>query len=136
MMPPPKMTRLSSSDTEDSLLREIDPRRGGNRRSISVTLSNHIHHNNASTASSSDGLKNSKTSANCENIWKGSSGTNKSDAMKIRTMMRRAASVHASGPGRTPSYSGSRTIPRGAKSARVRAFCVHGLKLSEASYPG
>src|SRR5437764_14798170 len=100
MMPLPKMTRLSSSDTEDLLPREIDPRREGNRRSISVALGDHIHHDNASTPSSSGGLKDSKTSANCENIWKGSSGTNKSDAMTIRTEIRRAASVHASGPGR------------------------------------
>src|SRR5436190_7540104 len=91
-------------------MRYIVPRREGNHRSFSVDLCYHIYHDNASTAFSSGVLKDSKTSANYENIWKGSSGTNKSDAMTIRTEMGRAASVHASGPGRAPSYSGSRTM--------------------------
>jgi kinesin family protein 18/19 len=117
MMPPPKMTRLSSSDTEASPLREIENGRGQNRPSISITLLDHVHPDNASTTSSSDGENNWKDSTDGENCWKGPNNATKADAMKIRSAVRRASSVHNSGTNGTPIYSASRTQRRRSPTA-------------------
>lgn len=111
MMPPPRMTRLSSSDTEASPLRDIDPGRAQNRPSITITPLDHVHPDSASVTSSSES----------EN-WRpsSSSGTTKADAMKIRTAMRRASSVHATGNG-TPSYGVPRTQRRRSPTAASAA---------------
>ena len=114
VMPPPKMTRLSSSDTEASPLREIENGRIQNRPSISVTTHDQVQPDNASMTSSSDGENNWKDSADGENCWKGPNNATKIDAMKIRSAVRRASSVHASG---TPIYSASRTQRRRSPTA-------------------
>jgi kinesin family member 18/19 len=116
-MPPPKMTRLSSSDSEASPLREIENGRVQNRPSISITPLDHVHPDNASITSSSDGENNWKDSTDGENCWKGPNNATKADAMKIRSAVRRASSVHASGTNGTPVYSASRTQRRRSPTA-------------------
>ena len=117
MMPPPKMTRLSSSDTEVSPLREVENGRLQNRPSISVTPYDQAQPDNASMTSSSDGETSWKDSADGENCWKGPNNSTKADAMKIRSAVRRASSVHASGISSTPIHSASRTQRRRSPTA-------------------
>ena len=102
-MPPPKMTILTSSDTENSPLRDLDPSQAQNRAPM-LPL-DPVLPDNASTASSSDG----------ENGWK--STASKSDAIKIRSAVKRASSVHSSGNHGTPGYMASRTQRRRSPTA-------------------
>ena len=110
------MTRLSSSDTEASPLREIENGRVQNRPSISITSLEHVHQDNASMTSS-DGENNWKDSTDGENSWKGPNRATKADAVKIRSAVRRASSVHAFGTNGTPIYSASRTQRRRSPTA-------------------
>jgi len=84
MMPPPRMTHLSSSDDEISPLREINPTHVQNRPSLAPF----DHIDNASATSSSDN----------ENNWKHTPPlTDRADAMKIRSAVKRASSIRSSG---------------------------------------
>ncbi|KAK6386931.1 tubulin-dependent ATPase kip3 [Exophiala oligosperma] len=85
-MPPPRMTPLSSSDSETSPLREIDPSKATNRRSL--TPSNK-HVLDIGTDSSSN------PSSDTEN----QNNPNKDEVMKIREAVRRSSSVRRSGIG-------------------------------------
>jgi kinesin family member 18/19 len=100
IMPPPRMTRLSSSDDENSPLREINPTHVQNRPSLAPF----DHIDNASATSSSDN----------ENNWKHTPPlTDRADAMKIRSAVKRASSIRSSGiNGNT-----SRTVRRRSPSA-------------------
>jgi kinesin family protein 18/19 len=116
MLPPPKMTRLSSSDSEASPLREIENGRVPTRPSISITPLDHVHPDHASMTSS-DGENNWKDFTDSENSWKGPNSAIKADAIKIRSAVRRASSVHASGAYGTPIHSASRTQRRRSPTA-------------------
>jgi kinesin family member 18/19 len=117
MMPAPKITRLSSSDTEASPLREIENGRAQKRPSISITAFDQGRIDNTSMASSSDGENNWPNSTDGENSWKGPNNATKADVMKIRSAVRRASSVHASGTNGTPIYLASRTQRRRSPTA-------------------
>ena len=103
-MHPPRMTLLSSSDNENSPLRDIEPSRAQIRQSLSRNESTHV--DTASIASSSDG----------ENNWKPSS-TTKSDAVRIQSAMKRASSVRSSGANGAPGYMASRNQRRRSPTA-------------------
>ena len=68
-------------------------------------------------ASSSDGENNWPNSTYGENSWKGPNNATKADVMKIRSAVRRASSVHASGTNSAPIYSVSRTQRRRSPTA-------------------
>ncbi|KAF7503698.1 hypothetical protein GJ744_003376 [Endocarpon pusillum] len=100
MLPPaPTMTRLSSSDTEQSPLRDIEPGHAHNRRSS---------HNPppASTAENSGSDTENKPSSSSSLT---TAASTKSEAIKIRAAMKRAslASTLAGTPGYMQSHSRS-----------------------------
>ena len=99
-MLPPTMTHLSSSDTEQSPLRDIKPSRAQNRPSL-----DHTH-----TAPNSD-QSGSDTENTCRPPFP--NATTKSDAIKIRSAMKRASLAAAANPG----YMHSRTQRRRSPTA-------------------
>lgn len=101
-MLPPKMTPLSSSDSELSPLRELDPSRAANRRSIGQVS------NKPTLDVGTDNSSNSSTtSSDTENY----THPGKEDAMRIRDAVRRSSSVRRSG------MHGSRTKRRRSPTA-------------------
>src|SRR5204863_8095481 len=82
-----------------------------------ITQPDHVHLDNSSMTSSSDGENNWKDSVDGESCWKGPNNTTKADAMKIRSVVKRASSVHVSGPNGTPVHSASRTQRRRSPTA-------------------
>ncbi|EXJ83319.1 kinesin family member 18/19 [Capronia coronata CBS 617.96] len=88
-MLPPKMTSLSSSDSDESPLRELDPSKAANRRSLTPMSSNKAAGNVGSDNASNSSASNSDT----ENQGHPS----KDEAMKIRDAVRRSNSVRRSG---------------------------------------
>ena len=77
---PPSLTQLSS-DSDTSPLRDIDPSKAANRSSLSYV--ENVTPNNSANNSGSDG----------ENGW----NANKSDAMQIKTAIKRVSAVTPSG---------------------------------------
>ncbi|EXJ87147.1 kinesin family member 18/19 [Capronia epimyces CBS 606.96] len=99
-MLPPKMTPLSSSDSDESPLRELDPSRAANRRSITP--------NQAAGNACADNASNSSASnSDTENHGH----PNKDETMKIRDAVKRSNSVRRSG------INGSRTQRRRSPTA-------------------
>ena len=109
MMPPPRMTRLSSSDTENSPLRDVDPGRIQNRPSM--TLLDHNEKQDSGSVSSSD-----TENTGSWNTTSSSGNMGRSDAMKVGAAVRRASSVHGHGHG-TPAHSINRTQRRRSPTA-------------------
>ncbi|KAK5197726.1 tubulin-dependent ATPase kip3 [Exophiala xenobiotica] len=87
-LPAPKMTSLSSSDSEPSPLREIDPSKAANRRSMTP-----MTFENPSFGGCADNASNSSSDA--ENH----SNSDKDDAMRIRDAVKRSSSLRRSGIG-------------------------------------
>lgn len=105
-MLPPTMTHLSSSDTEQSPLRDIEPSRAQNRPSL-----NHIQSTYPADHSGSDTENSSRPSCTT------TSSTTRSDAMRIRSAMKRASLA----TGGTPGYMQSRTQRRRSPTAATAA---------------
>lgn len=99
---PPKMTPLSSSDSEISPLREVDPSKASNRRSITPIQSKKPDKDMCDTGSNS-----SDTNSDTEN----QNGPDKEEAMKIREAVKRSSSIRRSG------IHGSRTQRRRSPTA-------------------
>ncbi|KIW70394.1 hypothetical protein PV04_02668 [Phialophora macrospora] len=101
---PPKMTPLSSSDSDSSPLRELDAGRASNRRSMvpqnktAVTSDSSVDAGNISSGTNSD-------------IENHVAGANKEDALAIREAVRRSSSLRRSG------VHGSRTQRRRSPTA-------------------
>lgn len=88
-MLPPKMTRLSSSDSEASPLRELNPTNASNRTSQA-----HIQQSKASTDGGVDaGSDSSASNSDTEN----QNNADKEDVMKIRDAVKRSNSARRSG---------------------------------------
>jgi kinesin family member 18/19 len=103
MMPPPRMT-LISSDSESSPLRDLNGNNANKRAS-----------NYGADLNGQESLANS-SSSDTENAWK-SSGVDKSDARRISSAMRRSSSVRSSGVHGSISRSQRRRSPTAATSA-------------------
>ena len=103
-MLPPKMTPLSSSDSENSPLRELDAAKASNRRSLTPA-----HYNKLAIADSfiDSGNSSSATNSDTEN----QPSTAKEDALKIRDAVKRSSSIRRSG------INGSRTQRRRSPTA-------------------
>ncbi|KAK4937320.1 tubulin-dependent ATPase kip3 [Elasticomyces elasticus] len=101
-MPPPRMTALSSSDSETSPLREIDPSRAANRRSLAATADKSTIEICIDSASNS-----SAANSDAENHG----NPDKEDAMKIRDAVKRSSSFRRS------NVNGSRTQRRRSPTA-------------------
>lgn len=103
-MIPPRMTPLSSSDSEGSPLRELDAGKASNRRSLAqMNLNNPA----MDTSADSDSLGSSASGSDIENQRQ----TGKEDVIKIRDAVRRSSSVRRSG------INGSRTQRRRSPTA-------------------
>jgi kinesin family protein 18/19 len=103
-MLPPRMTPLSSSDSEGSPLREVDAGKASNRRSLaSMNLNNPA----MDTSADSDSLGSSASGSDIENRRQ----AGKEDVIKIRDAVRRSSSVRRSG------INGSRTQRRRSPTA-------------------
>ncbi|KAJ4520099.1 tubulin-dependent ATPase kip3 [Exophiala dermatitidis] len=100
---PPKMTPLSSSDSDESPLRELDPSKAANRRSITPSSTNKPAVNGCADNSGTSSASNSDT----ENRGQ----PNKDEALKIREAVKRTSSVRRSG------VNGSRTQRRRSPTA-------------------
>ncbi|KAH0847462.1 kinesin motor protein [Fonsecaea pedrosoi] len=104
-MLPPKMTPLSSSDSEASPLREIDPSKASNRRSFTpMQPSNHTSDARHDTCHTSP-------ASNSDTENQNSSASDKEDALKIREAVKRSSSLRRSG------IHGSRTQRRRSPTA-------------------
>jgi kinesin family protein 18/19 len=127
MMPPPRMTLMSSSDTEVSPLRDLNSNNANKRAS-----------NYGADPLGQDSVANS-SSSDTENAWR-SSGVDKSDARRISSAIRRASSVRSSGvhgsvtrtqrrrsPTAATSTTGSPSTENGFAAGHVRRM-VHGAK--------
>lgn len=106
-MLPPSMTSLSSSDSDESPLRELDPSKAANRRSITPMSSNKPAENGCGDNSSISSASNSDT----ENH----SHPDRDEALKIRAAVQRSGSVRRSG------INGSRTQRRRSPTAATTA---------------
>ena len=102
LMPPPRMTALSSSDSETSPLREIDPSRAANRRSLAANTDKPTVEICVDSASNS-----SAANSDAEN----QANPDRDDAMKIRDAVKRSSSFRRS------NVNGSRTQRRRSPTA-------------------
>ncbi|OQV00901.1 Kinesin motor domain-containing protein [Cladophialophora immunda] len=105
MMMPPKMTPLSSSDSEASPLREIDASKASNRRSFIPTQQS----KEAVDTYGDPGHNSSATNSDTENH--NSTASDKEDVLKIREAVKRSSSLRRSG------IHGSRTQRRRSPTA-------------------
>lgn len=103
-MLPPRMTPLSSSDSEGSPLRELDASKASNRRSLATVNMNKPAMDGSAD---SDSMGSSASGSDIEN----QNRNGKEDAMKIRDAVRRSSSVRRSG------INGSRTQRRRSPTA-------------------
>ncbi|KAK5276254.1 tubulin-dependent ATPase kip3, partial [Exophiala xenobiotica] len=101
-LPAPKMTSLSSSDSEPSPLREIDPSKATNRRSMTP-----MTFEKPSFGGCADNASNSSSDA--ENH----SNSDKDDAMRIRDAVKRSSSLRRSGIGNRTQRRRSPTAATG-----------------------
>lgn len=103
-MLPPRMTPLSSSDSEGSPLRELDAGKASNRRSLAPV---NLNKPAVDASADSDSVGSSASGSDIENQRQ----TGKEDVIKIRDAVRRSSSVRRSG------INGSRTQRRRSPTA-------------------
>ncbi|OAP56258.1 hypothetical protein AYL99_09437 [Fonsecaea erecta] len=108
-MMPPKMTPLSSSDSEDSPLREIDASKASNRRSFIPMQQS----KDTADMCGDAGPNSSTTNSDSENH--NSTASDKEDVLKIREAVKRSSSLRRSG------IHGSRTQRRRSPTAATAA---------------
>lgn len=103
-MLPPRMTPLSSSDSEGSPLRELDASKASNRCSLAAM---NLNNPPVDTSADSDSMGSSASGSDVENQHQ----NGKEDAMRIGAAVRRSSSVRRSG------INGSRTQRRRSPTA-------------------
>ena len=120
--PPPSITNLSSSDTDQSPLRTIDASNAANRSSL------HIMQGVGNDSTPTDSGNNS--SSESENTWQ----VDRSESAKIRQALRRNGSISRASHSHSISDSGSRTQRRRSPTAATMSGSPPNENLFTASH--